>query len=199
VHPGCQNFLLQPSGKLLSRMGAGLWSRGVASPKCSEVSNCPLGAPASPAKCHPDDRRAPGPRSNKFPEMPSAESLLPLKAAGFQRRGEKGSAAWPPSLRAIRLCSCTLPSTEKSSLLPLWTLQTQSSATPLESWPSTTLALVPTVLLVPSPNCRPPRCSAAHLGPQLAPEISSLYCLGFARLLHMMPYIKRTVFMQYLK
>lgn len=90
---------------------------------------------------------------------------------------------------ATRLCSCTLPSSEKSFLLPLWKLENQSSGRLHAVGPSS-LALAPTVFLVPSPSCRPPRCSATPLGPQVPPRTSSLHCLGFARLLYNMPYRK---------
>lgn len=91
---------------------------------------------------------------------------------------------------ATRLCSCIWPSSEKSSLLLLWKLKTQSSGRLLEEGPNS-LALAPTVFLVPSPSCRPPRCPATPLGLQFPPRTSSLHCLeGFARFLYNMPYRK---------
>lgn len=64
--PSAPSPLLQPRGK-----GPCLRGR-VTSPKCSEVFNCSLGTPASPAKCH-KALKGLCCASNKFVKMPSAE------------------------------------------------------------------------------------------------------------------------------
>lgn len=137
---------------------------GVTPPKCSEVSNCPPGAPASPAKCHPDDHRAPGPWSNKFPEMPSAESPLPLWAAGFQRQGRKSlQPGLPPSGTSdFALAHCHLRNAP-SCFCGSSRLRVQSGPSRWGPVPGPWLLQS---LLVLNPNCRPPQCSVTHLGTQ---------------------------------